>query len=202
VAVFPDEDIVDVDALQRFVDAVTPIAPNATGRRGVETGVGQIVVRSFIQAGLYALFGITILLLFVLRNMHDTALVLAPILLAGILTIATSNYLGIPFNFANVIAIPLIFGLGVDSAIHLVLRAKEEHSATEVVSSSTPQAVLLSSLTTIGAFASLSLSPHKGVASMGTLLTIGISWSLVCTLLVLPALLRISSEAKSYLKQN
>jgi hopanoid biosynthesis associated RND transporter like protein HpnN len=202
VSVFPEEDIVDVDALQRFVDAVTPIAPNATGRPVVETGVGQIVVRSFIQAGLYAFFGITILLLFVLRNMHYTALVLAPILLAGILTIATSNYLGIPFNFANVIAIPLIFGLGVDSAIHLVLRAKEEHSATEVVSSSTPQAVLLSSLTTIGAFASLSLSPHKGVASMGTLLTIGISWSLVCTLLVLPALLRISSEAKSYLKQN
>lgn len=202
LSVFPAEDIVDVDALQRFVDAVKPIAPNATGRPVIETGVGAVVVKSFIQAGFYAFFAITILLFFVLKNLHDTALVLAPIVLAGILTIATSNYLGIPFNFANVIAIPLIFGLGVDSAIHLVLRAKEEVSATEVVSSSTPQAVLLSSLTTIGAFASLSLSPHKGVASMGTLLTIGITWSLICTLLVLPALLSITHDARGRQKQK
>jgi hopanoid biosynthesis associated RND transporter like protein HpnN len=202
ISIFPAEDITEVEPLQRFVDAVQPIAPNATGRPVIETGVGEIVVRSFIQAGIYAFVLITLLLYAVLRNVHDTALVLAPILLAGLLTIATSNYLGIPFNFANVIAIPLIFGLGVDSAIHLVLRAKEEHSANEVVSSSTPQAVLLSSLTTIGAFASLSLSPHLGVASMGILLTIGISWSLVCTLLVLPALLRISSEAREYLRQG
>lgn len=202
LSIFPAEDITDVEPLQRFVDAVLPVAPNATGRPVVETGVGAIVVRSFIQAGIYAFVLITLLLYGVLRNVHDTALVLAPIILAGFLTVATSNYLGIPFNFANVIAIPLIFGLGVDSAIHLVLRAKEEHSATQVVSSSTPQAVLLSSLTTIGAFASLSLSPHLGVASMGILLTIGISWSLVCTLLVLPALLRISSEAQEYLRQG
>lgn len=202
ISVFPAEDIVDVKALTRFVQAVKPLAPQATGRPVIETGVGEIVVASFIQAGLYAFFAITLLLFLVLRNTHDTSLVLVPIILAGLLTIATANYFGIPFNFANVIAIPLIFGLGVDSAIHFVLRAKEEHSPTEVVASSTPQAILLSSLTTIGAFASLSLSPHKGIASMGTLLTIGITWSLICTLLVLPALLRISHEARSYLRKS
>lgn len=202
VSIFPAEDIVDVHALIRFVNAVQPLSPQATGRPVIETGVGHIVVTSFIEAGLYAFIAITLLLIIVLRNAHDTALVLAPIILAGILTIATANYFNIPFNFANVIAIPLIFGLGVDSAIHFVLRTKEETSPDEVVTSSTPQAILLSSLTTIGAFASLSFSPHKGIASMGTLLTVGITWSLICTLLVLPALLRISHEARGYLKKN
>ncbi len=196
LSVFPEEDITDVVALQSFVTAVRDIAPSATGRPVIEEGVGQLVVQSFIQAGIFAFVLITLLLLLVLRSLHDTIFVLIPIILAGLLTVATSNLIGIPFNFANVIAIPLIFGLGVDSAIHLVIRARETHSALEVVQSSTPQAILLSSLTTIGAFASLSLSPHKGVASMGMLLTIGITWSLICTLLVLPALLHLRAERR------
>ncbi len=133
-------------------------------------------------------------MLFYFRNLRETLLVLIPILLAGVLLVATMNLLGLTFNFGNVIALPLIFGLGVDSSIHLVLRARETHSAAQVASSSTPQAVLLSSLTTVAAFASLSFSPHWGIASIGIALTIGILWLLVCTLLVLPGLIRLGAK--------
>lgn len=194
VTAIPDFDITEVGPLTSFVEAVQSVSPRVTGRPIVESGVGAIVVRSFIQAGIVALVFITGLLLYFFRNLRETLLVLVPILLAGILLVATMNVLGLTFNYGNVIALPLIFGLGVDSSIHLVLRARETHSAAQVVSSSTPQAVLLSSLTTVAAFASLSFSPHWGIASIGIALTIGIVWLLVCTLLVLPGLIRLGAK--------
>lgn len=194
VIALPAMDITEVGPLREFVAAVQSVSPRVTGRPVVESGVGAIVVRSFIQAGTVALVFITGLLFFYFRNIRETLLVLVPILLAGVLLVATMNLLGLTFNFGNVIALPLIFGLGVDSSIHLVLRARETHSAAEVASSSTPQAVLLSSLTTVAAFASLSFSPHWGIASIGIALTIGIGWLLVCTLLVLPGLIRLGAK--------
>lgn len=194
VTALPAMDITEVGPLREFAAAVQSISPRVTGRPIVESGVGAIVVRSFVQAGAVALIFITALLLYYFRNVRETLLVLIPILLAGILLVATMNILGLTFNYGNVIALPLIFGLGVDSSIHLVLRARETHSAAKVASSSTPQAVLLSSLTTVAAFASLSFSPHRGISSIGITLTIGIVWLLVCTLLVLPGLIRLGAK--------
>jgi len=94
-----------------------------------------------------------------------------------------------PFNFANVIVLPLLLGLGVDSAIHYVMRAREENFAGDVVGTSTPRAVLISAVTTMGSFGTLWLSPHRGMASMGELLTIAIIVTLLCTLIVLPQLI-------------
>ncbi len=195
LSALPAHDITDVDSLAAFVYSVKSVAPNATGRPAVEHGVGGIVVESFAMAGLIAFLAITAVLLFMLRNIYDTLLVLLPIILAGLLMVATANIFGVFFNFANIIALPLIFGLGVDSAIHLVIRNRMSDTTEEVVSSSTPQAVLLSSLTTFGAFASLSFSAHYGLASMGMLLTIGIIWLLFSTLLVLPGLLKAHALA-------
>lgn len=191
ISVLPSEDLTDLEALKRFVAATQEIEPTASGRPAIEEGVGGIVVDSFKTAGFIAFLSIAIILLVVFRSFRDMVYVLIPISLAGVLTIATANFFNIPFNFANVIALPLIFGLGVDAAIHLVLRARESHSAEEIASSSTPQAVLLSSLTTVAAFASLSTSAHYGMASMGITLTIGIVWLLFSTLLVLPGLLKV-----------
>ncbi len=194
VTALPAMNITEVGPLGEFVAAVQSVSPRVTGRPIVESGVGAIVVRSFIQAGSAALIFITALLLYFFRNIRETVLVLIPILLAGVLLVATMNVLGLTFNYGNVIALPLIFGLGVDSSIHLVLRARETHSAVKVASSSTPQAVLLSSLTTVAAFASLSFSPHRGIASIGISLTIGIIWLLICTLLILPGLIRLGAK--------
>lgn len=189
--------LLNSDVLAEFVGAVRSVAPEATGRALTEADVGGLVVASFYQAGLIAFSGIAILLLVVLRSPVDAALVLAPLGMAACFTIASADLLGISFNFANIVVLPLIFGLGVDSGVHFVLRQRHEKSVGTVMHSSTPQAIMLSALSTIGAFAALSLSRHWGLASMGLLLTIAVFWVIVCTVIVLPALMAWREKSKS-----
>jgi uncharacterized protein len=106
-------------------------------------------------------------------------------------TAASAVALGLRLNFANVIVVPLLLGLGVSGAIHVVMRWREEAEPERVAATSTPRAVLFSALTTIASFGSLALSRHLGLASMGLLLTIAILWSLVCTLIVLPSVMSL-----------
>ena len=189
VSALPREDISDVQAMNRFLAAVATVAPGATGRPVVESGVGEIVVRSFHQAIAIAAIGILIVVLFALRDPVETLLVLTPIAMAAVFTTATAVLIDMPFNMANVMAIPLVLGLGVDNGIHLVLRYREERCLEGLLHSSTARAIVLSGLTTIAAFGALSVSSHRGIASMGMLLTIAIFYLMFCTLVVLPALL-------------
>ncbi len=190
VAVFPREDLSDTDAMRRFVAAVHTVAPNAIGFPVIYLEAGDAVVRAFQQAFLLALLAVTVLLLLLLRPKSDIFLILLPLLLAGALTGAASVLMNIPFNFANVIALPLLLGIGVDSGIHMVHRMRAAPPANgHMLQTSTARAVLYSSLTTICSFGNLALSPHRGMASMGALLTIGIGFTLLCILVVLPALM-------------
>jgi len=129
------------------------------------------------------------LLVVVLRRIVDVFLVLAPVVLAGLLTLGTVVLLGPTFNFANVIALPLLIGLGAAGGIHIVLRWRRQE--TDAPRSTTRRAVLVSALTTVASFGTLAVSPHRGTASMGELLMIAIGWSLICSLVVLPAALRM-----------
>ena len=148
-----------------------------------------MIVGAFVQAFATALIAIFVLVLVLLKSVRDAAVVLAPLLVAGGLTGAVSVWTGTPFNFANIIALPLMLGVGVDSGIHMVHRARSLHPGESLLSTSTARGVLFSSLTTICSFGSLAISEHLGMASMGTLLTIAITLTLVCTLGLLPALL-------------
>jgi hypothetical protein len=94
-----------------------------------------------------------------------------------------------PFNFANVIVLPLLFGLGVSASLNLVVRKRQEGAATQMMASCTPRAVIFSALTTIAAFGTLAVSPHPGISSMGLLLAVAIAMTLICTIIVLPALM-------------
>ena len=163
--------------------------PEATGSSVQRVNAGDIVVDAMRQATSIAAILIIVFLSLVLRRATSVVLVLLPVGLAAALTVAATVVLNIPFNFANVIVLPLLIGLGVDSAIHLVMRAREEHDGSKLLETSTPRAVLLSALTTIGSFGSLAISSHRGTASMGELLTVSISLTLICTLIVLPGLL-------------
>jgi predicted RND superfamily exporter protein len=116
--------------------------------------------------------------------------VLAPLALAGVLTGATTVLLHEPFNFANVIVLPLLLGTEVAGAAHIVLWWRREGGPASDRGSSTPNAVLVSSLTTLVSFGTLALSSHRGMASMGILLTIAIAFTLFATLVFLPALLQ------------
>ena len=189
IEIFPAGDLSDRRQLEDYVAAVQEIAPDTFGEGLVILETGRAVVRSLRQALFTAASLIALLLLVLWRNVADAALVAAPIALAAIFTAACTVLLGVPFNFANVIVIPLLLGMGVDSGIHLIHRARAgELAGGNLLKSSTARAVMLSALTTIASFGTLSFSPHLGIASLGRLLTSGIVMILLCSLFVLPAL--------------
>jgi len=190
VEVLPAEDLDEGAALERFVAQVRAVAPDATGAPVTILESGAAVVSAFQQAFVSALVLISLLLALLFRRARDVALVLAPLLLAGLLTVATVTVLGIPFNFANVIALPLLLGVGVDNGIHMVNRMRIAPPASgDLLRTSTARAVVVSALTTICSFGNLAFSSHRGTASMGQLLTIGLAYTLVCTLVLLPVVL-------------
>jgi predicted RND superfamily exporter protein len=122
----------------------------------------------------------------------STILILLPLLLSIIYTAAATVLMDIPFNFANVIVVPLLLGIGVDNGIHFMQRLRTEPPQDgNMLKTSTAQALFLSSLTTIMSFSSLSLSPHRGTATMGMLLTICMGFLIFNTLIFLPALLHL-----------
>jgi len=191
VQVYPVENLEDPEALKRFVQAVRAVAPGATDSPVEILEAGRAVVNSVVTAALISVFAVTLMIFLVLRSVRDTLLVLIPLVLAAFYTVAATVLLSMPFNFANVIVLPLLMGLGVASGIHLVSRAREEHSGAAAFSTTTPRAVIFSSLTTIASFGSLAVSSHRGTASMGELLVLSIGLTLVCTLVVLPALMQL-----------
>lgn len=188
VTVVPAGDMSNNVNLRRFVNAVEKVAPNATDNPVVILAAGDAVVHAFEQAGIYSAAGIVVLLLFVMRNVVDTVFVLTPLALAAVLTVAFTVLLGLPFNFANIIALPLLLSLGVGYGIYLVLRHRATQGVAAVLATNTPRAVLFSALTTMCSFGTLAVSHHRGTQSMGILLTISLSLALVCTLVVLPAM--------------
>jgi len=173
------------------------VAPTATGAPVTVTEASRVVMGSFREATLLTIGLIVVLLLVIQRSLVSVLLILAPLMLGALYTLAASALLGIPFNFANVIVIPLLFGLGVASSIHMVDRgldlARElppgRRFGIDLMLTSTPRAVLVSTLTTATAFATLSLSDHRGLSSMGILLAIAILFTLICSLVVLPSLM-------------
>ncbi|MCG8511954.1 MAG: MMPL family transporter, partial [Rhodospirillales bacterium] len=186
--VYPRENLTDRDALRRFVTAVQGGAPGATGGPVIILEAGDAVVQAFREAATLSIVAIGALLLLVLRNLRDSILVFAPLLLATLLTVGFSVLFAVPFNFANIIVLPLLFGLGVANGIHVVMRARGG-SGAGVFATSTPRAVVFSALTTIGSFSSLAMSGHPGTSSMGVLLTVAITLTLISTLVLLPALM-------------
>lgn len=200
----PAEDMTESAAMRRLVDDVNEVFPTATGRPVLEAGFGQVVVEAFKKAIAIAIVVIVLILLVTVRDMADTALILLPLVMAACFTAATGVIVGIPFNLANIIVLPLIVGLGVANGIHILLRYREDDSMDELLKSSTPRAVVLSTLTTIGAFGALSVSAHDGIQSMGLLLTIAMGYLLICTVIVLPALLfwRAQLNAGAVAKQQ
>lgn len=192
--VLPEENVAPVDALSRFIEGVRKEAPLATGRPVIEWGIGEIVMESFIQAMIFALASIGLVLLLMFHSLRYAVLILVPLAMAVIFTLAAGVVFNTPLNMANILVLPLIFGLGVDNGVHVVDRYRGEGDVPRLMHSSTPRAVLLSTLTTVGTFVALSFSPHQGTASIGLLLAVAISLLLLFTVFLLPVLLSWVSE--------
>jgi hopanoid biosynthesis associated RND transporter like protein HpnN len=176
-------------ALWRFAQAVQGVAPDASGVPISIHGAGDTVVTAFLQAGLYAALGIVFILAIALRRVRDVVLTVLPVALSGLLTFASCAAFDLPLNFANIIALPLLFGVGVAFNIYFVMAWRSGEIAP--LQSCLMRAVIFSALTTATAFGALWLSSHPGTASMGRLLMISLGWELLVTLLFRPALLAV-----------
>ena len=194
IEVFPKGDARDPDVLTQFVAAVRQVAPDATGTPVTIQEAGNLISTAFVHAGIIAVVAIALLLAAVLRRVRDVALVIAPLLLAALLTLAVTVVVGMPLNYANIIALPLLLGIGVAFDVYFVMnwRAGQDRH----LQSSTARAVIFSALTTMSAFGSLALSNDPGTAEMGELLTISLACTLFSTLFVLPALLGPATAAE------
>ncbi len=187
VQVFPSGNPDDNGNLRRFSKAVTAVAPTATGPAISIQESGNTIVGAFTQAGIGSFIIIAILLGFALRDARDVLLALSSLLFAGLMTLATCVVLGLHINFANIIAVPLLFGIGVAFNIYYLMAWRGGDG--DLLRSPLARAIVFSALTTASGFGSLWLSSHPGTASMGKLLTISLLWTIGTILFILPALL-------------
>ena len=187
VEALPRGDPNDNDNLRRFADAVLAAEPNAIGGPVSILKSGDTIVRAFIHAGIWALVVISLLLWLALRRVTDVLMTMVPLLVAGAVTLELCVLIELPLNFANIVAMPLLLGVGVALKIYYVTAWRE--GRTNLLQSSLTRAIFFSALTTATAFGSLWLSSHPGTASMGKLLALSFVITLAAVLLFQPALM-------------
>jgi hopanoid biosynthesis associated RND transporter like protein HpnN len=194
VEVVPRADLRDPAARKAFIAAVRAVAPEAAGPVMNLDASGKVVERAMLTATLTALAACGLLLLLVERSPWRTLATLAPILAACLLTLGGSVLFQIPFNYANVIALPMLIGAGIDSAIHMAWHPPDAESGD---SGPTPRAIVVTALTTITSFGSLIFSDHRGVASIGALLLVALASTTFAALVLEPPLLRLASRLEA-----
>jgi len=196
VEIVPKGNPNDTEVLRSFARAVLAVYPNATGGPISILESGRTVVTAFFEAGAYALVSIGILLWIVLRRFGDVLLTLVPLVLAGVVTLEICVLIGMPLNFANIIALPLLLGVGVAFKIYYIMAWRS--GRTNLLQSSLTRAVIWSALTTATAFGSLWLSQHPGTSSMGKLLALSLVCTLAAAVLFQPALMGKPRRTKNF----
>jgi hopanoid biosynthesis associated RND transporter like protein HpnN len=193
IEVRPSGDGNDNSVLRRFVDAVRKVAPEASGAPVFIVEAAATIVKAFLQAAVLSLLSIALILFVALRRWQDVALTLVPLLVAIIVTLEMCVAIGLKLNFANIIALPLLLGVGVAFKIYYVMAWRAgEHNFLQ---SSLTRAVFFSACTTATAFGSLWFSHHPGTSSMGKLMALSLATTLSAAVLFQPALLATQSKS-------
>jgi uncharacterized protein len=187
VQAMPKGDSDDNDNIRAFARALLAVEPTAVGGPISILESGDTIVRAFFEAGAWALISIAILLWLTLRRFGDVLLTLVPLILAGVVTLEICVLIGMPLNFANIIALPLLLGVGVAFKIYYIMSWRA--GRTKLLQSSLTRAVIFSAATTATAFGSLWLSSHPGTSSMGKLLALSLCCTLAAAVLFQPALM-------------
>src|ERR1700722_17811728 len=189
----PSGDANDNLVLHRFVDAVRKVAPDASGAPVFIVEAAATIVKAFLQAAVWSLLSIALILFVALRRWQDVALTLVPLLVAILFTLEICVAIGLKLNFANIIALPLLLGVGVAFKIYYVMAWRAgEHNFLQ---SSLTRAVFFSACTTATAFGSLWFSHHPGTSSMGKLMALSLVTTLSAAVLFQPALLATQSKS-------
>jgi hopanoid biosynthesis associated RND transporter like protein HpnN len=195
--ILPRENIIDNGALRRFVKELQAAEPQVIGSPVVSIEASDAVVSAFQHAFTYALIAIVLILFVLMHTRKDAIIIISCLLMGALLTAGIAILLGVPLNFANIIALPLLLGIGVDSGIHITHRYRTILiNNRAILATSSARGVVVSALTTICSIGNLTFSSHRGTASMGELLAIGIAMMLICMLILLPALLASDADTQ------
>ena len=189
IRVFPAGDATDPEFTRPFTAALREIDPEATGYAITYMHFGVLLKEGLVQAGIWASLIVILLVLLDFRRLSDVILALVPLAMGGVWMVGLLNVLGVDYTFANVLSIPLIIGIGIDSGVHVIHRWRECDGDVGTAVWTTGKAILVSSLTTMLAFGSLMLSSNGGGKTLGMTLILGVSSCLVASLVFLPALL-------------
>lgn len=192
ITVFPNVNIWERQAMERFLQQIRQIDPNVTGNAVHMYESSRLMKEGYIKGGIYAIIAIFLYILITFKNLRTTFLILLPTLVGSIWTVGIMDWLNVKFNLANLVILPLIIGIGVVAGVHILHRYREEPDKEIcVLSKSTGRAVMVSSLTTMIGFGSLMVADHQGIHSLGLVLTLGVGGCLVASVTLLPALLKL-----------
>jgi predicted RND superfamily exporter protein len=187
IEVAPKGDGNDNATLSHFVTAVRSVEPDAGGQPVFIIEAAATMVKAFLQAGALSVAAIALILFITLRRWVDVALTLVPLLVAIVVTLEICVLIGLQLNFANIIALPLLLGVGVAFKIYYIIAWRS--GGTNFLQSSLTRAILFSACTTAIAFGSLWLSHHPGTSSMGKLMALSLLTTLAAAVLFQPALI-------------
>ncbi len=192
VRAFARDSLWDYEALERFTAVAAAADPEATGKafRTLE-GLRQMK-RGFERAAAYALVAIVLVLLLDLRHLGEVLLALFPLAVGAVLTLGVMGWCGVSLNPANMIALPLIIGVGVDNGVHVLhdFRGRDRRQVYRL-GAATGRGVLVAGLTTVLGFGTLMTARHAGLASLGLALALGVGLCMAAALVLLPAVLRL-----------
>lgn len=190
--VYPSINIWEREEMETFLDEMRRIDPDVTGNAVHMYESSRLMIDGYVRGGIYALVAIFLYLLFSLRNLNTTLLVLVPTLAGAVLTLGLMVLYNVNFNMANLVILPLILGIGVVDGVHIVHRYRETpDQGGNVISKSTGMSVVLTSLTTIIGFGSLMVAEHQGVYSVGQVLSLGVGSCMFTSITLLPALMKL-----------
>ena len=192
VQIYPKGDVWDDAPLSRFVSALRSVDANVTGPPVQTYAIATVMRRGYERAALFALIAVFIFVFADFRSLRDTVLATVPLIFGGVWLLEAMGLLGWEFNLANLFAVPIIIGTAVDNGVNMVYRWREEPDKSALIlDKSVGKSVTLASLTTIAGFAALISATHRGIASLGWVLSVGVTLILIATLFVLPAIFEL-----------
>jgi uncharacterized protein len=188
--VYPKYDVWQRKEQEDFVREVRTVAPNATGTPVQLLEYTTLLKNSYIEAAYYSLAAIVVLVFIHFRRVGSVFLALVPVAIGTLWTTGLMGLLGVPFNPANIMTLPLVVGIGVTNGIHILNRFAEEKNPS-ILARSTGKAVIVSALTTIAGFGSLIPAKHQGIQSLGIVMSIGVAMCMIAAVTFLPAILTL-----------
>ncbi len=196
IQIYPKEDVWEREPQEKFVGDLRAIDPNVTGTPVQLLEYETLLKNSYVQAAWYSLGAIALMVLFHFRSFGAVVLSLLPVAIGTLWLAGLMGWLGVPVNLANIMTLPLVIGIGVTNGIHILNRYAEE-GTPGILSRSTGKAVLVSGLTAIAGFGSLMLAEHRGIHSLGVIMSAGIATCMIAGLTFLPAFLNLLGEKKN-----